>query len=76
MTGMAFVGTYSLVTSEVTFCTLQVVDGILIEEPENPPVSDFDHGYSESIVVLDEDDSPELRAELTGILKRRFEFLQ
>jgi len=77
MTGSsAFVATISIKDSSVSFCTLPVVNGILVDPPENPSVSDFADDWSESIVVLDEEDGPELRAELEGILKRRFEFLQ
>ena len=76
MSDTAFVGTYDFLTKDVAFCTLPVVNGILIDPPENPPVSDFDNDYSESIVVLDEKDSPELREELTGILKRRFDYIR
>jgi hypothetical protein len=76
MTGRsAFVATIdTLGDFSVSFCRLPVEDGILVDGNERYSQAENEaDADSDFIAVLDEEDSPELRAELTGIVTRRFE---
>jgi hypothetical protein len=71
-----FVCSFDPISEEIFFATMPVVDGILQDGEANPSLKELeDDGYATSIVVADEADSPELREELEGILRRRFDFL-
>ena len=80
----AIVGSYDLETAEVSFFFVGVEklngEPAIDVEGESTTVSAINaDGYNlETVQVLGEDESPdaELEAELAGILKRRFEFLQ
>jgi hypothetical protein len=73
----AFVCSLDYVTEKISFATISVVDGRLEDGDTNPSLEELENdGYATSIAVTDEEDSPELRRELEGILRRRFDFLK
>jgi hypothetical protein len=73
----AFVCSIDYTSDEIRFDTLPVVDGFLQDGDTNPSLRELEEdGYSTAIAVTDEPDSPELREELEGILRRRFDFLK
>ena len=58
----------------VSFATLPVINGSIVNGGETISLSDNEKdGWSDCLIVEDEDDSPELREELAGVLTRRFE---
>jgi hypothetical protein len=71
----AFVGSYDTSTDEVRFRTEPVLNGqILDSDGEFISLSKLAKDpWAAEIAAEDEDDNPELREELTGILMRRFE---
>lgn len=73
----AFVCSFDYVTEKISFATIPVVDGRLEDGDTSPSIEELENDtYATSIVVTDEEDSPELRSELEGILRRRFDFLK
>jgi hypothetical protein len=72
-----FVCSIDIASDEMFFATLPVVDGVLQDGGTNPTLKELEEdGYATSIVVADGEDNPELREELEGMLRRRFDFLK
>jgi hypothetical protein len=74
----ALVCSFNYVTEEISFTTIPVVNGCLKDDDTNPSLQELeDDSYATSIVAADDEpDSPGLREELEGILRRRFDFLK